>query len=450
MRNPHYPNLRFNFTVNVLDGAFFGLGIGFASFGTILPLFMSQFTTSATLIGLIPAIHVAGIQFPSMLMVGLMSRQKRFKPWVLLFSFNERSPFLFLALVAWFMSDLSPAAGAALIVLLLIVQGLSGGLGLVAWQSMLIKVLPPNLRGTFFGVQAAGFNILAAISAVIAGVWLDRYGTRTGFAMCFFAAFVSLMLSYLMVALTREPDEFPPEEETPPPQGIVQISMREILRRDVNFRWFLAVRMLAQFAMMGSAFYMVYVVMDYGVSKTIAGVLTSAGMIAGIVANPVMGWVGDRWGHYRVLGAGFLAALFSALTAWLAPGAGWFYLVIVLASVANVAVWTIAIAMTLQFGRPAERQAYIGLSNTLIAPATILAPVIGGWLADRSGYPLTFLVSVLFGVITAAFFFIKLRDPRPVAPKAPVAQPALPVTTESRPEEEPLQPAAGETVDSRP
>jgi MFS family permease len=413
MRNPHYPNLRFNFTVNVLDGAFFGLAIGFASFGAVIPLFLSQFTSSAMLIGLIPAIHMAGLQLPSMFTVSFMSRQKRFKPWVLIMSSFERLPFLFLGLVAWGMYRIQPNVGTILVLLLLICQGLGGGFGMVAWQSMLVKVLPPNLRGTFFGAQAAAFNILAAISAVISGIWLDRYGPQVGFTLCFTTAFAALVASYIMVALTREPDEFPPEEETPAPQGAVQVSMRDILRRDANFRWFLVVRMLAQFAMMGGAFYIVHVVLDYGASKTVAGVLTSAGMITGIVANPLMGGVGDRWGHYRVLGAGFVAAFFSALAAWLSPSVSWFYLVIVLASVAGVAIWTIAMTMTLQFGRQAERQAYIGLSNTLIAPATILAPIIGGWLADRSGYSITFFVSALFGLLTAAVFLLKLREPKP-------------------------------------
>ena len=37
------------------------------------------------------------------------------------------------------------------------------------------------------------------------------------------------------------------------------------------------------------------------------------------------------------------------------------------------------------FGSEAERPVYIGLSNTLIAPATILAPVLGGLIADLAG-----------------------------------------------------------------
>ena len=51
-------NLKRNYIVNVFDGAFFGLGFGFASFSTVIPLFMSTMTDSAVLIGLVMAVHL--------------------------------------------------------------------------------------------------------------------------------------------------------------------------------------------------------------------------------------------------------------------------------------------------------------------------------------------------------------------------------------------------------
>ena len=50
-------HLRYNVTVGLVDGGFFGIALGFASFGTILPLFVASLTDSATSIGLLPAIH---------------------------------------------------------------------------------------------------------------------------------------------------------------------------------------------------------------------------------------------------------------------------------------------------------------------------------------------------------------------------------------------------------
>src|SRR5512137_2261834 len=99
-------SLKYNVIVNLLDGAFFGAGWGFGSFGTIIPLFVSQMTDSALLIGLIPAIHAVGWQLPQLFMAGAVSRLRRYKPMVMWLTIHERLPFLGLVLIALFLGIL--------------------------------------------------------------------------------------------------------------------------------------------------------------------------------------------------------------------------------------------------------------------------------------------------------------------------------------------------------
>ena len=81
-------NFPFNFIVNILDGGFFGLALGFASFSTVLPLFVSNLTDSAILIGIIPAIHIVGWQLPQLFTAHRVSLQKRYKPMVMFFTIH--------------------------------------------------------------------------------------------------------------------------------------------------------------------------------------------------------------------------------------------------------------------------------------------------------------------------------------------------------------------------
>ena len=99
-------HLRHNILVNLLDGGFFGLGWGFGSIGTILPLFVSRMTDSAILIGIIPAIHAVAWQFPQLFMAKPVSRLRRYKPMVMVLTINERVPYLGLALWAFFLAAL--------------------------------------------------------------------------------------------------------------------------------------------------------------------------------------------------------------------------------------------------------------------------------------------------------------------------------------------------------
>jgi MFS family permease len=404
-------SLKYNITVNLLDGAFYGLGWGFGSVGTIITLFVSRMTHSALLIGLIPAIHAVGWQLPQLFMANSVSRLRRYKPMVMWMTIHERLPYLALALVALFMTALGNKAALALTFIILIWQGLGAGFTANAWQSMIAKIIPPDWRGTFFGAQAAWANVLISVAAIAAGYILDKVHDPLNFAICFTLTVAGMGLSMLCLGLTHEPVDnektIPARQPSPWKGGL------EIMRRDKNFSAFLLVRMLAQFATMGFAFYIVYGLRRFGMSDLTAGFLTAALTITSTIANALMGWLGDRLGHRAMLIAGSVAVTLSSLLAWGAPSLNWMYLVFILSGLANVAYWTIGMAITVEFGNEETRPTYIGLSNTLVAPFTIIAPLLGGWIADTAGFQATFMVSAVGRLVIAGLLFWLVRDPRP-------------------------------------
>ena len=404
-------HLKFNITVNLLDGAFYGFGWGFGSVGTIITLFVSRMTHSAILIGLIPAIHAVGWQLPQLFMANSVSRLRRYKPMVMWITIHERLPYLALALVALFMTALGNKAALGLTFLILIWQGLGAGFTANGWQSMIAKIIPPDWRGTFFGAQGALANVAISVAAVAAGFILDKVHDPLNFALCFTLTIVGMGLSLLFIGLTREPvdnEKVIPQRQPSPWKGGL-----EILRRDRNFRNFIIVRLLSQFATMGFAFYIVYGLRRFGMSDLTAGLLTAALTITQTIANAIMGWLGDRLGHRLMLIVGSVAVTLSSLMAWGAPTLNWMFLVFILSGLANVAYWTIGMAITTEFGTEETRPTYIGLSNTLVAPFTIIAPLIGGAIADAAGFQATFMVSAVGGLVIAGLLVWLVRDPRP-------------------------------------
>jgi MFS family permease len=396
--HPASTHLRHNIIVNVMDGAFFGFAVGFASFVTIIPLFVSSMTDSAILIGLIPAIHAVGWQFPQLFVAKRVSHLSRFKPMVMWNTIQERLPFIGLAAVAWWLPSLEKNTALTLTFLLLIWQGLGSGFTANPWQSMIAKIIPSNIRGTFIGAQAAAANLLASLSAILAGLILARVEHPQDYVYCFLLASLNLGIGFFFLGSTREQERPLSDSENEDQSFWKQIPY--LLRKEPGFRSFLVLRSLLSFATLAFAFYTVYAVRYHGISEVGIGVMTGVLLGTQIIANPVMGWLGDRWGHSTILEAGVIACIVSAIIAWLAPHPNWFYLVFILVGIGNVAVWTIGMAMTLEFGNEAERPAYIGLANTLVAPSTILAPFLGGWLADTAGYPATFGFSFVCGILT--------------------------------------------------
>jgi len=124
-----------------------------------------------------------------------------------------------------------------------------------------------------------------------------------------------------------------------------------------------------------------------------------------------MGWLGDNWSRRGVMAVGMVCATVSALVTIWAPSVNWFYLVFSIAGIAFVAVWTIALSLTLEFGGELEKPAYIGLANTLVAPTAFLIPLLAGWLADSVGYQATFLATAIGAVLTTVVLIFFLKDP---------------------------------------
>jgi MFS family permease len=407
-------HLRYNVMVNLFDGGFFGLAIGFASFGTILPLFVASMTTSATLIGLVPAIHSAGWLFPQLFTANYTARLRRYKRTVLLSTIHERLPFLGFAIVALLVPKTGLQIGLVLTFLLLTWQGLGGGFTANPWTSMISKIVPSEARGTFFGIQAAVANLLISGAAIGAGYLLNSYESPFDFTICFLIACLFFTFSWIALALTREPaDHEKVIEENPLPfwHGAGQI-----LKRDKNFNWFLSARILSQFATMGFPFYIIYALRHFQMDTVTAGYLTATLTIAQTIANAGMGWMGDRVGHRLMLIIGAGAATLSSLLAWFAPSLAWFFPIFVLAGFTNVSIWTNGMTMTVDFSGENERPFYIGLAQTLTAPATILAPLIGGWIADTKGFASTFAWSMMLSIVMLSILLFLVKEPRRILP----------------------------------
>lgn len=404
------PNiLRRNYIVNILDGAFFGFALGFASFVTIIPLFISRFTDSAILIGLVPVLHTAGWQLPQLFIANYVSRQKFYKPLVLRFTLHERLPFLMMAVIAWISPRISPDLVLLGTFVALAWQGFGGGFTANPWQSMVARIIPSNQKGTFLGLQGSAVNILFSVGAVFSGIILVNYSSPLDFTLCFLIACFFMIFSYIAVALTVEK----PGEDQPAFTSQINLidSLITTLKNDANFSWFLIGRFLTQFATMASAFYIIYVVREFQISESTAGVMTAVLAGTQIIANPLLGWLGDRLGNRLMLVFGVTAATLSALMAFFASSIFWFYPVFILIGISNVAVWTIVMSITMEFGSDKELPTYIGLANTLVAPGAILAPLFGGWLADQAGYKTTFLVSAAFGVLTLLIYTVLMKNP---------------------------------------
>ena len=405
--------LRHNAIANILDGSFFGLSVmGLASYVTIVPLFLSYLTESTALIGFMATLLAIGWQAPQLLTAQYVAGLRRYKPMVLFMTFMERVPYFGLAAVALLIPSIGADAALLLTVLLLCWQALGGGLTGTAWQSMISKIMPAHRLGTFFGLQSACVNLFGAGGALLASAILAAHDFPDSFALLFFVAALSLMLSFAFLALTYEP-------ASEPQHIVARVSWREfggrlrqILRQNANFRWFLLARALTSISLTVVSFYTIYGVRRFDMTPEFASVMASVLLVSHTLSSAVVGWAGDRWGHRRVLIFGNLMTVLSIAIIVAAPDAGWFYVVFALTGIVNTTQWSTIMTITVQFSSVAERPFYIGMANSLIAPVTLLAPIVGGWLVDAVSFELAFSLFALAGLLSMLIFVFAMRDPQ--------------------------------------
>lgn len=216
-------NFRWNFLVNSLDGASFWFGMSFISSTIILPLFVSHFTSSPLLIGLIPFITTAGIFLPQLFIANAVERapRKKFFPVTLGF-FLERLPVVLLAPAVFFLATSQPGLTLVLFFVLYAWFNVGSGVVVIGWQDMIAKIIPVDKRGRFFGITyfiGNGTGILGALTVLFV---LNQFTFPLGYVIAFGVAAALIFLSWVFLSLAREPD-VPSSKPSVEPRGRVRL-----------------------------------------------------------------------------------------------------------------------------------------------------------------------------------------------------------------------------------
>lgn len=404
----HY---RWNFAANVLDVAFFLLALSIVSQSTIMPLLVRQLTGSTLAIGLIPAIASVGYLLPQLLIANYAEGLRRKKRFIQIISgIGERGPYLATGILVLALGERAPGIALVGFFLLLATANVSAGLGTPAWYDLIAKVIPAERRGIWAGFSRGLGSLLGVAGAALAGRLLELYGFPRGFAFCFFAATVSLVVSWFALSANREPDS----AITKPKVGLATYfrKLPAILRRDRNYVHYLIARSVAVLGGMGTGFVMVYGADRFGVDGQTVGWLTGVLVGCQALGNFLLGAIADRTGHRAILAAAALLMGLAAVSVLLAPGIGWLALTFALVGFSNAGSLVSGLNIILEFCAPEDRPTYIGLTNTLMAPATALAPLIGGVLVTVAGYGTMFGLAIALAALGGALLGFWVREPR--------------------------------------
>lgn len=412
-------NLTWNFMVNLIDIAFITLGLSLVSRDTVLPVLVSTLTDSNLAVGLLAALYGLGIYLPQLFTANFTEQLRYKKPFVMLVgSVGERLPYLLMGIAVWLFAVPAPQGALVLVLGCLAISGLSAGSAMPAWYDMIAKVIPVSRRGLWSGLGHGIGALMAIVGAFLVGRILDGYPYPNNFTLLFVLAFGATCISFVGLALNREPPSQAVKKQVSTQTYFRQLP--PLLRANANYRRFFISRTIVILGAMATSFFIIYGSQRFGLDGAAIGLMTAALVASQAVMSLVWGVIGDRAGHKVVLTGAALTLALAALNTLLAPTQGWLVLSFVLLGMYSSGDAVSGLNIILEFAAPEDRPTYIGLTNTLLAPTIILAPILGGWLATVAGFPALLVTAATVasvGTLLLAFWVQEPRQkPLPVPP----------------------------------
>jgi len=405
-------HFRRNFALGVANGAFYSGGLAFSESSTVLPVFVSLFTRSSVLIGLVGTLTNVGWLLPQLAVARYAEHFPRKMRLYAAAAVLRISSWLCLAVSAAWAPRLGPNLYLLVFFVCLGSFSLTGGISGLAFLDIVAKTIPPTRRGRYFGYRNFFSGIIASVAGlVVAHVLGDavKFPFPRNYFVLFSMTFVFLVLAVACFLFVVEP-EGPVKAERERTMGAYLSQVRRVISEDRTFRSFLYVMILANTMSLSLPFYVVYARDVLKAPESWVGVFLAIDMLFTLLANLAWGHIGDAKGYRIVIRACAFLSMMAPVVALLSPSYAVFALVFVLRGSGSTGLGLARNNYVLEIAPIVRRPTYVGVLNTSLA-LVMLLPVAGGVVIDISSY------SVLFA-ITAALVFVsllassKLKEPR--------------------------------------
>ncbi|MFN8452287.1 MAG: MFS transporter [Anaerolineae bacterium] len=400
---------RRNFLFFVSDGILFMLAMGIIGPTTIIPDFVRRLTSSEILIGLSGSLFDICWTLPQLFIARYIVRSARKKWWFVGPNIPVRFVILIFAVITVLLGKSQPGT---ILIAFLICYGIAGfgdGIVGVPWADLTGLSLDARWRARMFGFMTAIVGVIMLGVAPLIGVVLGSGGPEfpNNYALLFGAAGILFVLSIVPTLFIHELPGGARVEKIPALREFLPLLGR-VLRTDVPFRSVIITRMLTSLFAMSGPFYIGFATVQLGLSSDVAVPTLLAMQTIGSVSGAVIyTWLGarDNLLYIRLaLGGAALVPISALLASVVGPLPLYVGFLISGLALSNLFFsyqnWVVAHASADQ------RPIYAGLFNTVAAVISLLAPFIGGTLAQEVGYEPLFGVSL---VMAFSALFVMLR-----------------------------------------
>ncbi len=411
----HEPIYRKNFFIFLTDNILFSLAMSIISPTTLIPDFIRHLTSSEVLIGFSSSLFDVGWTLPQLFISRFIVRFERKKWWFVGPNIPVRFVMLIFAGLTVLLGKDQPGAILIAFLICYAIAALGDGIVGVPWMDLAGSSLDGRWRARMFGLTIAVSGVIMLGVAPLIGIVLGSAGPAfpNNYALIFGAAGLLFAISILPFLFVHELPGGKAAEKIPSMAEFLP-RLGRVLRTDIQFRAMIVTRMLTSLFAMAGPFYIGFATVQLGLSSTVAvPTLLAMQTIGSVCGALIYTWVGARRNLLFIrlaLGCAALLPVSALLAAVFGPLPLYFGFLI--SGLTGYNLFVSYMNWVITNSTPDQRPIYAGLFNTIGAVISLIAPLIGGTIAQQIGYEWLFVVALLM-VLSALFVTLRyIHQPR--------------------------------------
>jgi MFS family permease len=317
---------------------------------------------------------------------------------------------LILAIATFFLAQGNPGLMLVLFFLCYITYTLSTGVIIPVWAEFTATIIPQAKRGRFTGYRHFFSSGLGVLAAMLANYILKTVPYPQNFACCFLLTALFCIIAMPILWLSREVP-YPKPKDTGNLRNYFK-RLPHILLNDHNYSKYLITTILFSFQSMVTVFYTVYAIRKLQFTDAQIAIFTGVLMGSQAASNISWGYLADKKGHKTIIVISMLSASIAPIVAIMANSFFAYCSVFIFIGFSYGARAVSGFNILFEFAPADERATYISLTNTITAPFSGLAPILGGLLADLFGYEFIFTLSPVIGLGALFMLAFWVKEPR--------------------------------------
>ncbi|MCA9066512.1 MAG: MFS transporter [Planctomycetaceae bacterium] len=406
-----YPQLFANFIPLILHQAIFRIAWIFKTESVVIPAFLDTIADSGLARGVLPLINRTAQSVSPLLLSQQISDSRLKSRWLLFSTLLMALPFLVIGGSVFLLPTPLPGWFTSVFFLLYAVFFCFHGVNEISFSTVVGKLIPAERRGRLTALSASCGSFVAVILAWwLMGRWLNDPAGRPFGRIFLFVGSGMLLSVVVLLWLKEEPDSARPARRS----GTRHFrDAYQRIRDDAVLRRLCVFSSLFVFSQILFPHYQ-----RLGLSQSESSVqLLMVWVVAQHIGASVFSWISghlaDRYGNRSALRfltvAGAAAPILSlALAGWLPVQ--WYFVTFFWLGLVPV-TFRIQSNYALEITDRTRHPAYISTMRLCMAVPFLLSPGVG-WLIDRAGFQLPFLMvsAILAAAAAMTWFMYEPRD----------------------------------------